>query len=506
MQGFGTMGRQPIRIPLTIWTTALALTTSLSRPAYMLALALTALPASAHQTAELPADGDWIGKRVVQRDRDFQLRVQKQIVDRKGVLTTYRVEQVSGQWLWLRADGIAGWARIDAVVAADQAIAFYTDYIRDHPGDAYGYSMRGTIWLEEKKDVDAALRDYTEAIRLAPTVAGLLVNRGNAWAARKEYDKAIADYDEVIRLQPEEAFAYSGRGLAWFAKKEFDKAIADLSEAIMLDPELVIAYNGRGLAWKRKGDFDKAIADFNEAIRLYPQNSRAFEHRGFALYDKGDYDKAIADFDAAIGMDSRDFVAYLGRGCAWHWKNEYTKAIADFDEAIRLDPQHVKAYIYRASAWYRKTEYDQAIRDYTEAIRLDPTLAGVYVDRGDARRDKGEWANAAADYAEAIRLESNLAGAYDGQAWIWAASPDAKHRDGKRAVESATKSCELTGWKVPNNLDTLAAACAENGDFMSAVKWQARAVALATDEDDTAAYASRLKLYRTKKPYRLDMP
>jgi tetratricopeptide (TPR) repeat protein len=199
-------------------------------------------------------------------------------------------------------------------------------------------------------------------------------------------------------------------------------------------------------------------------------------------------------------------VAHFGRGCAWYWKNDYTKAIADFDEVIRLDPQYVKAYVYRASAWYRKTEYDKAIRDYTEAIRLDPTLAGVYVERGDARRDKGEWAEAAADYAEAIGRGSNLANAYDGRAWIWAACPDAKHRDGKRAVESATKSCELTAWKVPNNLDTLAAAYAESGDFLSAVKWQAKAVALATDEDDKAAYSTRLKLYRAKKPYRLDMP
>ena len=478
----------------------------LSRPANLLALVLTFPPASAQQTAVPPADDDWIGKRVVQKERDFQLRVQKQVVDRKGVLTTYRVEQVNGHWLWLRADGLAGWARADTVVPADRAIAFYTDYIRDHPDDAYGFSMRGTIWLEEKKDLKAALKDYTEAIRLAPTVVGLLVNRGNAWAARKEFDKAIADYDEVIRLQPEEAFAYSGRGLAWHAKKEFDKAIADFSEAIALDPQLAIAYRSRGLAWQRKGDFDKAIADFSEAIRLDPQNPRAYEERGYSLHATKDYDKSIADFDVTISLDSQAAGPYRGRGCAWLEKDEYAKAIADFDVAIRLDPQDARAYVFRACACHYENEYDKAIRDYTEAIRLDPTLAGVYVERGDARRDKGEWANAAADYAEAIRRGANLADAYDGRAWIWAACPDDKLRDGKRAVDSATKSCELTGWKVPNNLDTLAAAYAESGDFSSAVKWQAKAVALATDDDDKAAYSSRLKLYRAKKAYRLDMP
>ena len=427
------------------------------------------------------------------------------------------------------------------VVPVDQAIAYYTDYIRDHPDDPYGYSMRGTIWLDEKKDLDAALKDYTEAIRLASDRSSRFrLTAAMSGPLARNTTRRLPTTTRPSGLQPEEAIAYSGRGLAWHDKTEFDKAIADLSEAIRLDPKLVIAYNGRGLAWMRKGDFDKAIADYSEAIRLDPQNTRAYEYRGLALYAKGDYEKSITDFDVAIGLDSRDFVAYIGRGCAWYSKNDYTKAIADFDLAIRLDPQHVKAYVYRASAWYRKTEYDQAIRDYaeairldprygkayadrasvwyarkeydkaiaddSEAIRLDPTLAGVFVERGDARRDKGEWANAAADYAEAIRRESSLADAYDGRAWIWAACPDAKHRDGKRAVESATKSCELTGWKVPNNLDTLAAAYAESGDFLSAVKWQAKAVALATDEDDKAAYSSRLMLYRAKKPYRLPVP
>ena len=148
--------------------------------------------------ARQPGDADWIGKRVVQKKRDFVLRVEKHVVDRKSTLQTYRVEQVNGHWLWLCAGGLAGWARADQVLPVEQAIAYYTDYIRDHPDDPYGYSMCAKFLLDEKKDLAAALKDYNEAIRLDPSIDAVHANRGNVWTARKEYDKAIADYNEAL--------------------------------------------------------------------------------------------------------------------------------------------------------------------------------------------------------------------------------------------------------------------------------------------------------------------
>ena len=53
-------------------------------------------------------------------------------------------------------------------------------------------------------------------------------------------------------------------------------------------------------------------------------------------------------------------------------------------------------------------------------------------------RDKGEYDKALADYAEAMRRDPGYAGSYNQRAWIWATCPEARFRDGKKAVESAT--------------------------------------------------------------------
>ena len=81
-----------------------------------------------------------------------------------------------------------------------------------------------------------------------------------------------------------------------------------------------------------------------------------------------------------------------------------------------------------------------------------------------------------------------------------ATAPDAQVRDGKRAVEFATRACALAGWDQPVFLETLAAAYAESGEFQSAVEWQTKAMAV--ESDDLEGQQERLERYRNEKAYR----
>jgi hypothetical protein len=181
------------------------------------------------------------------------------------------------------------------------------------------------------------------------------------------------------------------------------------------------------------------------------------------------------------------------RAIDWHVKKELDKALSEYDQAIQTDPPSSLVYCCRALAWYEKGDFDKSIADYNEAIRLDPKHVWAYSNRAGAWAAKGDFARAIADYDESIRLDPTYALAYKNRAWIWATCSDDSVRDGKRAVDSAIRGCELTDWKEATYLDALAAAYAEAGDFEAAVAAQTKAIEITRD------FAARLKSYQDKK-------
>jgi tetratricopeptide (TPR) repeat protein len=349
-----------------------------------------------------------VGKRVVAKRPGFKLTFEKKIVHHDE-WAVYRVTEVAGQRLMLEIPGrgIRGWALAKDVIPVENAIKFYSAYIRSNPQDPYGYVFRGTFGWREANDLELALRDFGEAIRL-------------------------------MRLQS-------------------------------APPDV--------LAW-------------------------GLSNRGCVLIQKNEYDKSLRDFDEAIRLASNYIQPYIDRGCAYRELKDYKRALDDFDRAIQLHPSEAPAYYWRGTTWAAQSEHVRAVADYDEAVRLDPYYVSAYYQRAVSLNATREYEKAIADFNKCVRLDQEFAPAYSGRAWTWATCPVAKFRDGERAVESATKACELSNWKDVSSLVVLAAAYAEARDFASAVKWQERAVDLTVTEDEKENHRRRLELYKDQRPYR----
>ena len=141
-------------------------------------------------------------------------------------------------------------------------------------------------------------------------------NRGLALAATGQLDRAIDDYGQAIRLRPDLADAYNNRGIAWRLKADDARALEDFDQALRLKPGNVDALYNRGLALIGLGQYDRAIADFDTALRLQHDDIDAVAARGMAWLRKGDSGRALQDFDQALGARPGNAIALYGRGIA----------------------------------------------------------------------------------------------------------------------------------------------------------------------------------------------
>ena len=318
---------------------------------------------------------DWIGRRVVQKYADFELKNGEQVIDPKTI-EIYRVEQVDGPSLRLEAPQLSGWAPADQVVLVEQAIEYFTDSVRLDPGDAFAYGMRAIVWLMEKKDLDKALADLNEAIRLDPADAWAYCNRGNVWHDKKEYDKAIADFNEAIRLDPNDVFglqqprASPGTTRRSTTRPSPTSTRPSGSIRKTLPPTTTAASPGT-----TRGNTTRPSPTYNEAIRLDPKDATAYNNRGSAWSDKREYDKAIADYNEAIRLDPEV------RLCLQQPRHRLARQEGIRQGHRRLQRGHParsarrhRLQQPRASPGSDKKEYDKAIADFNEAIRLDPKI------------------------------------------------------------------------------------------------------------------------------------
>jgi len=239
---------------------------------------------------------------------------------------------------------------------ADKSIAGCTRVLQDkrltsrERADAY-YNLG--LAHKANDDLDAALADYTDAIRADPKWAVPYAKRGDLYDDKGDKDRALADLSDAIRLDPGYAWAYAIRGYIYDNAGERDRAISDYSNAIRIDPKDAGTIANRGWTRRKKGDLDGAFADFNEAIRLNPKFVRAYYNRGLAWSDRQNYDRAISDFDEAIRLEPKNDVSYHDRGLARFYKGDFASSADDLMRSNELKPESftvLRLYITRSRA------------------------------------------------------------------------------------------------------------------------------------------------------------
>jgi tetratricopeptide (TPR) repeat protein len=200
-------------------------------------------------------------------------------------------------------------------------------------------------------------------------------NLGIALLNKGQLDEAIRQYQEVVRLTPDSPEAHYNLGIGLGRKGKIDEAISQYEEAIRLKSDYVEPHNNLGNALLSKGQIDEAIRQFQEAIRLQPDSPEAHYNLGTGLGRKGKIDEAIRQYEEAIRLKSDYAEPHNNLGTCLAMKGNIDEAIRQFQEAVRLTPDYTDAHNNLGVCLAMKGKIDEAIRQFQEAIRLKPDYA-----------------------------------------------------------------------------------------------------------------------------------
>jgi tetratricopeptide (TPR) repeat protein len=308
---------------------------------------------------------------------------------------------------------------------------------------------RGYRWLVARK---------ASASRLARAMAVMLVVTMSCalgygtYQRNSDYSTAVTVLGDAVAKHPNNARAQINLAALLTREGHSDAAISHLQRALIIKPDSAEAYVNLGVIEYRRNRPANAIADYEKSLALNPNAPATHDALGAALLKVGEIERAIREHQKAIELKPDFPDAYYNLGLALAQAGRVNEAIDQWQRLLELEPGSSRAHKCLAIASLRRGDFSNAVEHLELAVAASPT-----------------------DIDSSSRL-----------AWLLATSPNARVRNGGRALAISQHANEIAKGRDLEVLRALAAAYAETGQFAEATEIARRAIALAkTSGNDT---------------------
>lgn len=358
--------------------------------------------------------------------------------------------------------------------------------------------------LTQQGQFDRAIDYSQQAIKAAPRFVEAWNNLGCAYLGQRDNERARAAFQAAAEFRPTDPHTWNNLGTTCHQSGDFTNAIAYYRKAVALDATYADAYYNLGNSLAALGQRAEAVSNYERAIEISPGMVNAHLNLGFERQRLGQAAAAASAFEAALKWKPDFANAHYGLATLAATQNDPGAETTHLRAFLKQQPQHPEARLRLVKALLAQGQAEAAVEEASAALRFHPTNAVAFYFRAVAHEQLGQAAEAITDYDRALQWQPDYPEALNNLAWQHAASADPKLRDGKKAVQLATRACELTQYQEALLIGTLAAAQAEAGQFPEAVATaeRARDRATASGQPEIAQKNAELReLYRSGKSF-----
>jgi len=333
--------------------------------------------------------------------------------------------------------------------------------------------------LREHGKTALAIEQFTKSLQIKPSYADAVNGIGMALYDEGDLKQAIEYFQKALQLKPDSPSAHNNLGFALQKQGKLNEAATHFTQAVQIDPDFVLARNNLANALVLQDRLDEALDQFHAILRLEPDSAYAHDGLGIVLQKQGKLTEAIVHFTKAVQIMPNSSQAHLDLGSTLLEKGSVSQAIEQFNIVLKAEPNSVKAHNNLGYALSREGRLDEAIAHFCQAVQIAPDFAEARNNLANALILQGRLDEALDQFREVLRLMPDWSAPMNDLAWFIATHPEIKDRNVNEAISLANHACELTNYKDPAIVGTLAAAYASAGRFPEAIDTAKRAIALA---------------------------
>ena len=406
----------------------------------------------------------------------------------------------------------------------EKSIAMFRLAAELAPRDAAARVRLGEV-LVEHGELDAARAELAKALELDPRCAAADFRLGLIANAQGDRARAAQLFAAALALQPEATGIHHPLGLAYRALGREEEARAELKKAgqveVTLDDPLMARLYDLVKGWRdaiTKGDAAlaagkpaDAVAAYGKAVSIDLLDVQSRVRLSAALLRQGDAPAAREQVELALKLAPDDPDAHFTLGYLRLSHGEAKAAIDDYRAGLKGRPDDVTARFNLAGALRESGAPEAALQEYARLAQLAPKNDIVWLGRATALLQLGRCADARAAIesgAGELPRDGALAQALARLlATCPAASPDARARDGAKALAIASEL--YAARPAPEHAEALAMALAGLGRFPEAVERQKQAIHDAEAAGKAALLPelrANLALFAAGKPSRTAWP
>lgn len=214
----------------------------------------------------------------------------------------------------------------------------------------------------------------------------------------------------------------------------------------------------------------------NESLALF------FKYQ--ALHDRKFLVQALTLIEEAIAAEPEEVDYRIDKAAIFYAMQRFSDCYSLLMDALKTSPDNPLVHRHLGAVLMAMAKFDESESYLKKAVQGNPSDAYAYLGLGNLYKMQGKLEEAERVIQEAVRVSPNLAEAHNNLAWLYATSSDPKFIKPDLAITHATKANELTDYKNPDWLDTLAQAYAAKGDFAKAIEIEKIALKLAPERED----------------------